>query len=71
MSTGRLMQCGVLEASDSSNGFSCTQLFIYFFLSLTEREQRSERLVFLCSSLEIEGQSKVPFLVVLDCSLLV
>lgn len=49
------------EASDSPNSFSCSQLFINFPLSLTERERRSEQFVFLCSSLEIEGQSKAPF----------
>lgn len=71
MSTGPLMQWGELEASDSSNSFSCTQLFIYFFLSLTEREQRSEQFAFLCSSLEIGGRSKAPFLVAFVGSLFV
>lgn len=51
--------------------FLLRSIIYLFFLSLTEREQRSERFVFLCSSLGIEGQSKVPFLVVLDCSLFV
>lgn len=52
----------------SSNTFSCAQVIIlFFFLSLTERERRSERFAFLCSLLEIESRTKTFYTSPLGC----
>lgn len=66
MSTCLLMQCDELEASDSSSSFAHAWLFIslFFFCHWLIR-RNTEHIVFLCSTLGIEGRGKAPFRVVL------
>ena len=68
MSTGPLMQCGVLWSLWLFKQFLLLSIIYLFFSVIDWGERCSEQFVFLCSSLEMEGQRKAQFLLILVCS---